>query len=103
MSTIPRVTFTEARYRALSAVSEGEICYHNGLSQPALGYDWVAGLSRRMADDVRHTLHSLWAADLIDIDTHSLFVRPGHRVMITPKGYQVFRQWATAAGHDRAT
>ncbi|WP_190813030.1 hypothetical protein [Saccharopolyspora pogona] len=91
-----RTTFTANRYTALDAVNQGKICYHNGLLQPALGYDWVMGISP-MADDLRQTLRDLWVTDLIDIDTHRLFALRGHRVVITTKGYRTLRDWSALA------
>ncbi|MGI8312073.1 hypothetical protein [Saccharopolyspora hattusasensis] len=90
-------TFTANRYAALDAVNQGKICYHNGLLQSALGYDWVMDITRPMTDDLRQTLRDLWVADLIDVETHRLFALRGHRVVITTKGYRTLRDWSALA------
>ncbi|TNC19394.1 hypothetical protein [Amycolatopsis alkalitolerans] len=93
--------FTVNRYQALAAVSQGKICYNNGLLEPAPGYDWVTGETSQMTDDLRHALRDLWAADLIDIDTHHLFER-GHQVRITTRGYPTLRAWSVLARREYA-
>ncbi|MEV0699938.1 hypothetical protein AB0I53_18805 [Saccharopolyspora sp. NPDC050389] len=97
-----RIIFTATHYAALDAVNQGKICYHNGLLQPALGYDWVTGITCPMTDDLRQTLRDLWITDLIDIDTHHLFALRGHRVVLTMKGYRTLRDWSALGRREFA-
>ncbi|MDI2028165.1 hypothetical protein QFW96_06070 [Saccharopolyspora sp. TS4A08] len=82
------------RYTALESVQRGMICYHNGLYDRPVGYDWAAGAANPMTAALGAALHDLWVADLIDIDTRSnLFAPRGHRVVLTAKGRQALSWW----------
>ncbi len=55
-----------------------------------------------MFQEMRDTLQELWAADLIDVDTHRVFVQRGHRVRTTMRGYQLWCEWQReSSNHDQ--
>lgn len=87
------LSFSRIRHSALSAVSDGHVCYHPGLSGPALGYAWSESTGGQMFDDMRHVLSELWAADLIDIADHRQCAQRGHRVSATDSGQRQLDAW----------
>ena len=89
--------FSGSRQAALAAVHCGDVRYHHGLTGPALGFTWSENRGGQMFHEMRHALHELWAANLIDVETHRVFARSGHRVVTTMRGYQLWREW-----HDQA-
>lgn len=98
--TMTRLTFSHLRYAALSAVHQDQVRYHTGVDGPALGYTWSEDVGGQMFDNLRQILSELWAADLIEVETHRIFAERGHRVSTTTRGYLVLREWEEAThGH----
>lgn len=92
-----RLAFSTHRYTALSAVQRDQVRYHTGLNGPALGYTWSEHVGGQMFGCLRQALCELWAANLVEVDTHRLFARRGHRVVITMRGYRLLCEWNEVA------
>lgn len=91
--TMRRLMCSKARHEALNAVYGDHVRYHNGLAGPALCFTWAEESGGQMFHEMRDTLHELWAADFIDVETHRLFAQRGHRVHVTMRGYQRLCEW----------
>ena len=85
---------TGDRHAALAAVHADQVRFQGGSADPARGYSWSDPVVGRMSETMRRTLHELWAADLIEVETYRLFAHRGHRVTTTTPGYLRLLEWA---------
>ena len=97
-----RPDYSDLRHRALLAVQQDLVRYHNGRTGPALGYTWSEQAGGQMFDEMRLALQELWNAHLIDVETHRVFAQRGHRVRTTPTGYRILLAWADGAAAPAA-
>lgn len=89
-----RLTLTETRHTSLRAVNRDSVRFHDGRTGPALGYTWAENAGGQMPEEMRLTLHELWAADLISVADSRMVAQRGRRVSITNRGNRYLREWA---------
>jgi hypothetical protein len=93
MTTVTKLERTDDRHAALAAVHADRVRYHSAPAERSLGYAWSESVAERMCDATRVVLHELWAADLVEVETHRLFAHRGHRVITTTQGYLLLQEW----------